>query len=162
VAVKFNHYEQKLWLFFHVNSYYLGIKAADKFCARSFKLDRTLHGASPLRSPFIMLRALKANNRSNFDSRPSNCYRCGFWPPGAYNFIENQGLLLICTVYYTGRPVNICPRQTPYLSTLKISWNENNIIFRKFPVLSRWYQKFIGVVSTKIEILFFKKKVSEI
>jgi hypothetical protein len=109
-----------------------------------------------------MLRALKANNRSNFDSRPSNCYRCGFWPPGAYNFIENQGLLLICTVYYTGRPVNICPRQTPYLSTLKISWNENNIIFRKFPVLSRWYQKFIGVVSTKIEILFFLKKVSEI
>jgi hypothetical protein len=31
------------------------------------------------------------------------------------------------------------------------SASENNIIFRKFPVLSRWYQ-FIGVVSTETEI----------
>jgi hypothetical protein len=42
---------------------------------------------------------------------------------------------------YTGQPINTCPRQIPFLSTLKISWNETNIIFRKFlvQVVSKMY-----------------------
>jgi hypothetical protein len=32
---------------------------------------------------------------------------------------------------YTGRVVNICAGKTPFLSTLNICWNENNIIFKK-------------------------------
>jgi hypothetical protein len=33
---------------------------------------------------------LKAKNRSNFESRPSNGYRCGFWPQGAARKVPRQ------------------------------------------------------------------------
>jgi hypothetical protein len=34
---------------------------------------------------------LKPNNGANFDSRPSNCYRCGFCPPGAASSFGLRG-----------------------------------------------------------------------
>jgi hypothetical protein len=44
-----------------------------------------------------------------------------------------------------------------------LKMNEKYIIIKKIPVLSRWYQKFIGVVSTDTALRYnFFLKVSEI
>jgi hypothetical protein len=48
----------------------------------------TMHGHGKLH-PTI----LKSYNASNFDNRPSNCYRCGFWPPEAAQNVARANIL---------------------------------------------------------------------